>query len=110
MKTAKLIESQEIEIAKAAQAIEDDLDNLDLLEREAKHISDITKEGQEYTKRKIMVLRHLEKIERKKAQRDQKRLLFVILVYLVGLDPLRAMALCAMADNGFVETDSDVVA
>ena len=110
MNTAKLNEQQEIEIAKSASLIEDDIDNLDLLEREAQHIAEITKSGQEYTKRKILSLRYLEKIERKKARRDQKRLLFVILVYLVGLDPLKAMSLCALADAGFIETDSDVVA
>lgn len=110
MKTEKFTEQQEIELAKSASLIEDNIDELDIIERESKHIAELTKFGLELTRRHVLAMRHLEKIERKKAQRSQKRLLFVILVYICRIDPLRAMTLCAMADDGFQEVDGVGVA
>lgn len=90
---------REIELAKIARQIEDDIDNLDLIEREAHHIAELTMADEELTRRKIMAMRHLEKIERKKAQRIRPRLLFIILIYVCGIDELRAMALVSMMDD-----------
>ena len=110
MKTEKYTESQEIELAKVAQLIEDDIDNIDQVEREAQHLSEVMKADAAMTKRRLMSFRYLEKQERKKAQRSRQRLLFVILVYLCNVEPLRAMALTAMADDGFREVDGVDVA
>lgn len=99
MKKQDMKEMQEMELAKIAAIIEDDIDNLDLIEREAQHMSEMLKADREMVKRRISAMRHIEKMERKKAQRSKQRLLMSILVFICGIDPLRAMALCALMDE-----------
>ncbi len=99
MNIEKKKEAAEIELAKIAAAIEDDIDNLDKIEREAQHMSELLKVDREMTKRRILAMRHIEKAERAKARRSNQRLMMSILVFICKIDPVRAMALCSMMDE-----------
>lgn len=96
MNTTTYTEEQEAELAEAARKIDAEIDDLDLIERESEHIATIMQSDHKLIKRQIFARRFLEKKARDEQRRTRSTLIFMILVYVCKLDPLRSMALASL--------------
>ena len=96
MTTTAFTEEQEFELAESAKKIDAEIDDIDVVEREAEHIATIMQADHELIKRQIFARRFMEKKAREEKKRTRTTLIFVILVYICKLDPLRAMALASL--------------
>ena len=95
MKTnANLDFDKETEAAELAQQFVDDIDNREVEEALKNFIENSGRNVREFEAR-LRAVRFIEKKKREMDKRDDARFLYIILVYLCGVNPLVAGAFCS---------------
>ncbi len=92
-------ESERVKLVQSVKSIEDNLDDLEQIDIEAKHISDLIEEDEEIIKQRIRGLRFMEKREKQRTKKSSSMFRFIILTSICGLDPLIALALSGLLSD-----------
>ena len=95
MKTnSDLAFDREEEAAELAQRLVDDIDNKEVEEALKNFIENSGRNVREFEAR-LRAIRFIERKKREQDKRDDARFLYIILVYICGVNPLTAGAFCS---------------